>query len=134
MQILNLPTYIIVNPFLKDIMNTRNLLYSGYNKLNEIDDSDWYTGNVLYIKPTCGDCPDKVKVNNHIQLESKQKIIPLLTSYVYSPEGGELLAERTLLKMQSNGTISQVVELHQNKKRKCLEVAVATHFTVIGCR
>lgn len=33
-KIINLPTYIHVNPMLNDIMNTKDLLYSGYNKLN----------------------------------------------------------------------------------------------------
>jgi hypothetical protein len=41
-KIINLPTYITVNPFLNDIMNTKDLLYSGYNRLNEINDTDWY--------------------------------------------------------------------------------------------
>jgi hypothetical protein len=55
-KIINLPTYIKVNPFLSDIMNTKDLLYSGENRLNELSDEDWYQGNVLYIRPACRDC------------------------------------------------------------------------------
>lgn len=87
-EIINLPTYIIVNPYLKDIMNTKDLLYSGENRLNSLNDSEWYQGNVLYIQPSCKDCPEKVKVYNHIQLEGTRHLTPKLTSYVYSPYGG----------------------------------------------
>jgi hypothetical protein len=40
------------------------------NRLSEINDTDWYQGNVLYIKPECRDCPAKIRVNNHIQADS----------------------------------------------------------------
>lgn len=90
--IINLPTSIAVSPFLNDIMNTKDLFYSGEGRLSEVDDSNWYQGNVLFIRPTCKDCPDKVKVNNHIQLETTSRLIPNLTSYAYSSTGGELLA------------------------------------------
>ena len=55
--VINLPTYIRVNPLLKDIMNTKDYFYSGVNQLSEVNDSDWYQGNVLSIKADCADCP-----------------------------------------------------------------------------
>ena len=55
--VINLPTYIRVNPLLEDIMNTKDYFYSGVNQLSEVNDSDWYQGNVLSIKADCADCP-----------------------------------------------------------------------------
>ena len=34
-------------------MNTRELLYSGYNVVNEVNDSIWWEGNVVTVD---GDC------------------------------------------------------------------------------
>lgn len=56
-SIINLPTNIVVNEEVKNIMNTKDLFYSGYNKINEVNDTDWFWGNVLYIDATCQDCP-----------------------------------------------------------------------------
>ena len=58
-DIINLPTSIRVNPFLDNIMHTKDLLHSGKNIVNEIDDSDWWQGNVLTIKADCSDCHSK---------------------------------------------------------------------------
>jgi hypothetical protein len=69
-HIINLPTFIKINPFLKDIMNTKDLLKSGKNRVSEINDTNWWEGNVLRIEADCSDCKQinpKVKINNHIQ-------------------------------------------------------------------
>lgn len=47
---------ITVNPDINDIMKTKDLLYSGDDKLSEINDTDWYEGNVVNIKSDCRDC------------------------------------------------------------------------------
>lgn len=65
-NIINLPTYIKVNPFVLNIMNTKDLLFSGENRLSEVSDADWYEGNVLYIRPSCHDCGIKININSHI--------------------------------------------------------------------
>lgn len=100
-------------------MNTKDLFFSGENRLNEVDDSDWYRGNVLFIQAVCRDCPSKVRVNNHIQLENNRSLIPHLTSFAHSPAGGQLLAERTLLSFRHNGSIDHTVSLDPNPKRRC---------------
>lgn len=92
MTVINLPTYITVSPFLNDIMNTKDFFYSGENRLSEVNDSDWYKGNVLTIKADCADCADKIRINNHIQQEETSFLIPALSNYLYTPAGGELLA------------------------------------------
>ncbi len=109
MTIINLPTYIKVNPYLKDIMNTKDLFYSGENRLSEVDDGDWYEGNVLYIKSDCKDCPGKIRVNNHIQREDSAFVVPGLTSYVYTDRGGEAVASASLIRFRENGTVSEIV-------------------------
>lgn len=114
-------------------MNTKDLLFSGDNRINVINDSDWYEGNVLFIEPSCADCPQKVKVNNHIQVENTRHLVSNLTSFVDSPRGGELLAEATLFILKTNGSFSSINPLHSNIKKKCVEVAVAKSFTVTGC-
>lgn len=64
-------------------MNTKNLLFSGNNIVNEIDDSDWWKGNVLKIVPDCRDCHNGndsiIKINNHIQEEITEKLVPSLS-------------------------------------------------------
>jgi hypothetical protein len=52
-------------------MNTKDLLKSGKNRVSEINDTNWWEGNVLRIEADCSDCKQinpKVKINNHIQL------------------------------------------------------------------
>ena len=90
---------------LKDIMNTKDYFYSGQNRLSEVNDTDWYQGNVLFIKAECADCPEKIRVNNHIQQEESSFLLQGLTAYTYSPNGGDVLAESTLFKMNKNGSI-----------------------------
>ena len=131
--IINLPTNISVNPLLDDIMNTKDLFFSGQNRLNEVDDSDWYQGNVLFIEAVCRDCPSKVSVNNHIHLENNRSLMPHLTSFAHSPAGGQLLAERTLLSFRHNGSIDHIVSLDSNPKRRCTEVVAEGRVSVSGC-
>lgn len=90
-------------------MNTKDLLYSGENRLSEIDDTDWYKGNVLYIKPSCRDCDSKVKINNHIQGEGRLYVAPRLTDYTYNNHGGTLQTSEGIITLKSNGTIAQIV-------------------------
>lgn len=117
-------------------MNTKDFFYSGENKLSEVDDRDWYQGNVLYIQSDCKDCPSKIRVNNHIQRETSAFIVPSLTSYVYTKGGGEALAASSLLRFKPNGTVSEIVNFESSsfRFRYCMEVAVGTYgFTVAGC-
>jgi hypothetical protein len=80
-SIINLPTLIAVNPFLNDIMNTKDMLYSGLNRISEINDLSWYDGNVLTIKSDCADCDGTVIVRNHIYKEGEIHLIPNLVDY-----------------------------------------------------
>ncbi len=66
---------------------------------------------MLYIKASCSDC-DKVKVNNHIQLEERKKVVPSLSSYAYSPKGGSLLTQTSIFNYNTNGSFSQISTLH----------------------
>ncbi len=69
-KIINLPSIIKVNPQIKDIMKTKDLLFSGPNKVNQINDSKWWEGNVVTVQADCDSCRGDdpiVKVNNHIQ-------------------------------------------------------------------
>ena len=83
-RIINLPTYITVNPYLRDIMNTKDLLFSGENRTSEINDTDWYEGNVLFIRPKCDDCGSKVFIKNHIEGEGEVQVGSGLADYEYS--------------------------------------------------
>jgi hypothetical protein len=132
-SIINLPTNISVSPFLNDIMNTKDLFYSGENRFSQVDDSHWYQGNVLRIEASCRDCPQKARVLNHIHLEGRQTILPNLTSYAYSLNGGELLAERSLLSLKKNGSVDQIVEFDATLRRRCLEVALGSSMSAVGC-
>ncbi len=86
-------------------MNTKDYFYSGYNTLSEVNDTDWYKGNVLFIKADCADCPEKIRVNNHIQQEQSSFLLQGLSAYAYSANGGDVLAESTLFKMNKNGSV-----------------------------
>jgi hypothetical protein len=69
-KIIDLPTNITVNPWLNDIMNTKDLLYSGYNRVNEINDSLWWEGNVVGVEADCDSCKGVdpvIRVLNHVQ-------------------------------------------------------------------
>ena len=43
-------------------MNTKDLLYSGYYRVNEINDSAWWQGNVVVVEGDCDSCrgPDPI--------------------------------------------------------------------------
>ena len=69
-------------------MNTKDYFYSGEDRLNEVNDTDWYEGNVLYIRASCNDCPEKVRVNNHIQMEEKKRVVPKMMAYSHGVETG----------------------------------------------
>jgi len=103
-------------------MNTKDLLFSGQNRLSEINDSDWYEGNVLYIRPSCRDCGNKIKINNHIESEGSNDVAPGLKDYVYTSRGGSLQATWALITLQSNGSLGQIVVFPQNEKKKCIQV------------
>lgn len=90
-------------------MNTKDLLYSGYNKLSQINDTDWYEGNVLYISPSCRDCGTKIKISNHIEGEGIINVAPGLTDYVYSVRGGSAQMTGGLVSFKHNGTIAKIV-------------------------
>ncbi len=94
-------------------MNTRNLLYSGQNRLSEINDSDWYEGNVLYIRPSCRDCDNKVKINNHIDYEGTIELVPGLTDFEYDNHGGTAQINDGVITFQHNGTTGQIVTFPQ---------------------
>lgn len=108
-KIVNLPTYIEVNPKLKDIMLTKDLLFSGVGRLSEINDSDWYAGNVLRIKSDCWDCEKNIQVNNHIAFEETYKVAPLLMDFQWTATGGTLQSKVAMFRLKNNGTISQTI-------------------------
>ena len=62
-------------------MKTKDLLYSGDNKISEINDTDWYAGNVLKIQTDCHDCKDKVLIMNHIHYERSDNYMPGIIDY-----------------------------------------------------
>lgn len=121
-KIINLPTYIHVNPMLNDIMNTKDLLYSGYNRLNEINDTDWYEGNVLYISPSCRDCGTKIKINNHIEANGSTPGVPGMTDYVYNSRGGSAQTIGGIASFRHNGTLAHIVTFPENKDKMCLHI------------
>lgn len=134
-KIINLPTYIKVNPFLNDIMNTKDLLYSGYNRLSEINDTDWYEGNVLFIRPTCRDCGTKIKIYNHIEPDGATPAVVGMTDYAYTPRGGSAQTTGGLVSFRHNGTLGQIVIFPENKEKICahIEVGFGGRFEVSGC-
>jgi ribosomal protein S27E len=121
-KIINLPTYIKVNPFLNDIMNTKDLLYSGYNRLSEINDTDWYEGNVLFIRPTCRDCGTKIKIYNHIEPDGTTPAVVGMTDYAYTPRGGSAQTTGGLVSFRHNGTLGQIVVFPENKEKMCAHI------------
>lgn len=125
-KIINLPTYIRVNPFLEDIMNTKDLLFSGENRLSEINDSDWYTGNVLYIRPNCTDCPDKIQINNHINFEAETLLVPQLAEYKWNSQGGSVQTADSLLHLHHNGSTRQIASFPHLEKTVCNSLTTTT--------
>jgi hypothetical protein len=134
-SIINLPMLISVNPFLNDIMNTKDLLFSGPNKISEIDDTKWYDGNVLTIKSDCTDCDGTVIVRNHIHKENEIELIPNLVDFEWTTSGGTLQSYNTLLQLHHNGTIRDFTHLPQTSSSVCLSTSVPlnTKFQVSAC-
>ncbi len=65
-------------------MNTKDLLFSGPNHVNEINDSSWWEGNVLVVEADCESCrgyDPVIKVMNHIQHQEQVKLVPAMSEY-----------------------------------------------------
>jgi hypothetical protein len=134
--IINLPTLIYVNPRLNDIMETRTLLYSGDNRISEIDDFKWFDGNVLNIKAECTDCDNVVIVRNHIHKEANFYLIPKLVDYKWTSSGGTLQSYDTVLEMRHNGTVRDVIHLPGISASYCLSTSVplSGKYQVTACK
>ena len=119
-SVINLPTNITVNPEINDIMKTKDLLFSGHHQVSEIDDTDWYYGNVLRIVADCHDCEKEVKVLNHIHEEDTVKLVGGLTEFSWGSNGGSLQVFDMLMHFYHNGTISNVIHFPEMQETFCL--------------
>jgi hypothetical protein len=104
-------------------MNTRELLYSGYYRVNEINDSAWWEGNVVVVEGDCDSCKGDdpiIKVMNHIQHQEEVKLVPAMSEYEWTQNGGSIQAMDSVINMLPNGTISQYVKLPFTQNSLCI--------------
>jgi len=106
-------------------MNTKDLLHSGENAINIIDDTNWYEGNVLYIKPSCRDCGTKITISNHIEGEGIISVAPGLTDFSYNSRGGSAQLVDGLVTFRLNGTLGQVITFPEIIKKNCQKIAMS---------
>jgi len=48
---------------------------------------------------------------NHIQHHEELKLVPAMSEYQWNQQGGSIQAMDSILNMQTNGTVSQIVKL-----------------------
>lgn len=124
-QVQNWPTSIKVNDYYKDIMNTRDMFYSGKDRLTEFDDEGWYKGNVLQFKAECPDCGDKVIIKNHVHEERQVLATTGLHEYQWGFDGGSIQQSSNLIHMKHNGDVDQIVNHPQaDWGEVCFRIAV----------
>ena len=100
---------ISINPEIEDIMKTKDLLFSGENQISEINDTDWYEGNVLQVKSECRDCEENIVVMNHIHYEGKVEYIPGCVEYKWSKKGGSIQTYDSLITIDHDNSIRDFV-------------------------
>lgn len=124
-RVQNWPVLVKVNDYYKDIMNTRDMFYSGPNTLTEFNDEGWYSGNVVNIKANCTDCGDKVIVKNHVHEEREVLVTAGMHEYQWGFDGGSIQQSSNLIHMKHNGQVDQIVNLPQASWTEvCFRVAV----------
>lgn len=118
-----------MNPKLKDIMFTKDLLYSGDGVVNEINDTQWWEGNVLTVEADCFDCKGEdpgVKVLNHIQHQERVSLVTGVSEYQWGHKGGSIQTTNAILNMRHNGTIRQIVNLPFKDKTLCTTISIGS--------
>lgn len=108
-------------------MNTKDLLFSGENRISEINDTDWYDGNVLTIKTDCKDCDDRVTVKNHIHYENQITLMPGLVDYDWTYTGGSFQAYDSILEVTHHGHVRDFVHMPQISKSMCVSLTAPFH-------
>lgn len=116
-------------------METKDLLYSDENRISEINDTDWYDGNVLTIKSDCRDCEDLVTVKNHIHYEQSIELMPGLVDYDWNWEGGVMQVSDAIIGMDNDGNVRDFVHLPQVSNSFCVSNTAPfhSHFEVSAC-
>lgn len=115
---------ITVNPDVNDIMKTKDLLFSGENRISELNDTDWYGGNVLQIKSDCRDCEEKVLIMNHVHYQSTAKYVPGCTSYTWGFDGGALQVFDAVFNLNHDGSTQNIVHFPQVQDTYCLTITL----------
>lgn len=98
-------------------------MYSGFYRVNEINDSAWWEGNVVVVEGDCDSCRGVdpiIKVMNHIQHQEEVKLVPAMSEYEWTQNGGSIQAMDSVINMLPNGTISQYVKLPFPQNSLCI--------------
>ena len=91
---------------------TDQIEYQHENQTFILNDSTWFTGNVInYTLEGCDECGDKVNVINH--LEDKRDLIAGIdmSDYVFTIHGGLIQQSQTMISMRHNGSIEQFISM-----------------------
>ena len=105
--------------------------------ITNFNDQNWFEGSVLnYTIEGCEGCGQKVRIKNHIQLESVQQAIRGLYDYTSGEKGGYIQAYSTLIKVLNNGTVQQFASFStESRGEVCTSVAYNEDhsYTVSAC-